>query len=92
MSIFVLTVSIWRPRRKILAPTFSPKNLTHFVDIFSKQSSYMVKYLGKAAKTGNFSIWKYINTYSMDSICGKISNNYYYFIFSDSPTGSECSL
>ncbi|NP_001266437.1 cytochrome P450 4C1-like precursor [Bombyx mori] len=62
-------VSIWRPRRKILAPTFSPKNLTHFVDIFSKQSSYMVKYLGKAAKTGNFSIWKYINTYSMDSIC-----------------------
>ncbi|XP_030032592.2 cytochrome P450 4C1 isoform X1 [Manduca sexta] len=62
-------VHIWRPRRKFLAPTFSPKNLMNFVKIFSKQSTVMVDNLKKAAGTGTFPIWKYITSYSMDSVC-----------------------
>ncbi|KAJ0180167.1 hypothetical protein K1T71_004758 [Dendrolimus kikuchii] len=62
-------VPIWRPRRKFLAPTFSPKNLAQFMNIFSRQSTVMVDQLQKAAGKGTFSIWKYITTYSMDSVC-----------------------
>ncbi|XP_026729818.1 cytochrome P450 4d8-like [Trichoplusia ni] len=62
-------VKIWRPRRKVLAPTFSPKNLAQFVEIFSRQSSIMAEQLQSAAGTGAFSIWNYITTYTMDSVC-----------------------
>ncbi|PZC83859.1 hypothetical protein B5X24_HaOG200059 [Helicoverpa armigera] len=62
-------VPIWRPRRKMLAPTFSPKNLNSFVKVFSNQSSTMVKQLSSVAGRGAFSIWKYLTTYSMDSVC-----------------------
>ncbi|XP_075970993.1 uncharacterized protein LOC142973239 [Anticarsia gemmatalis] len=62
-------VNIWRPRRKVLAPTFSPKNLMQFTEIFSRQSIIMVDQLKAAAGRGDFSIWKYITTYSMDSVC-----------------------
>uniref|UniRef100_A0A2A4JHV7 Cytochrome P450 n=1 Tax=Heliothis virescens TaxID=7102 RepID=A0A2A4JHV7_HELVI len=61
-------VSIWRPRRKVLTPTFSPKNLNSFVSVFSNQSSIMVKQLRSVAGQGAFSIWKYLTTYTMDSI------------------------
>ncbi|XP_049866217.1 cytochrome P450 4C1-like [Pectinophora gossypiella] len=67
-SIFA-PVPIWRPRRKILAPTFSPKNLTQFVDIFAKQSSIMTDFLKPRVGNGPFSIWHYFTTYSMDSVC-----------------------
>ncbi|KOB65655.1 Uncharacterized protein OBRU01_20678, partial [Operophtera brumata] len=62
---------IWRPRRKILAPTFSPKNLNNFVNIFSKQSSMLVEQLKDVAGKGSFPIWKYLTSYTMDSVCGK---------------------
>ncbi|PZC83860.1 hypothetical protein B5X24_HaOG200060 [Helicoverpa armigera] len=67
-SIFA-PVNIWRPRRKILAPTFSPKNLAQFAQIFSRQSSIMVEQLQAAAGKGAFSIWQYLTTYTMDSVC-----------------------
>ncbi|KAJ8732336.1 hypothetical protein PYW08_015066 [Mythimna loreyi] len=67
-SIFA-AVNIWRPRRKNLAPTFSPKNLAHFVDIFSRQSVTMVEQLQAAVGREAFSIWQYITTYTMDSVC-----------------------
>ncbi|KAH9645407.1 hypothetical protein HF086_000025 [Spodoptera exigua] len=67
-SIFA-PVSIWRPRRKVLAPTFSPKNLQQFAEIFSRQSSIMVEQLQAAVGKGAFSIWQYITTYTMDSVC-----------------------
>uniref|UniRef100_A0A2A4JGQ9 Cytochrome P450 n=1 Tax=Heliothis virescens TaxID=7102 RepID=A0A2A4JGQ9_HELVI len=62
-------VSIWRPRRKMLAPTFSPKNLNSFVNVFSDQSSSMVEQLRSVAGQGAFSIWKYLTAYTMDSVC-----------------------
>uniref|UniRef100_A0A2H1WBI3 SFRICE006799.2 n=1 Tax=Spodoptera frugiperda TaxID=7108 RepID=A0A2H1WBI3_SPOFR len=62
-------VSIWRPRRKILAPTFSQKNLNSFVDIFARQSKVMSDQLQIATQKGPISMWKYISTYTMDSVC-----------------------
>ncbi|KAL4704983.1 hypothetical protein ACJJTC_005469, partial [Scirpophaga incertulas] len=67
-SIFA-PVQIWRPRRKVLAPTFAMRNLNQFVSIFSKQSDILVEKLAAAANKGSFSIWKYITSYTMDSIC-----------------------
>ncbi|KAJ8732432.1 hypothetical protein PYW07_015031 [Mythimna separata] len=67
-SIFA-AVNIWRPRRKNLAPTFSPKNLAQFAEIFSRQSAIMVEQLQAAVGRGAFSIWQYITTYTMDSVC-----------------------
>ncbi|XP_073951336.1 cytochrome P450 4C1-like isoform X2 [Choristoneura fumiferana] len=67
-SIFA-AVPIWRPRRKILAPTFSMKNLNQFVEIFAQQSNLMTELLRPVAGKGDFSIWKYMNTYSFDSVC-----------------------
>lgn len=67
-SIFA-PVSIWRPRRKILAPTFSPKNLNLFVQVFARQSNLMVKQLKNVAGNGIFSIWNYLPKYTMDSVC-----------------------
>ncbi|KAH9645405.1 hypothetical protein HF086_000023 [Spodoptera exigua] len=62
-------VSIWRPRRKVLAPTFSPKNLNSFVRIFSQQSTVLAEQLQKEAGRGPFSLWKYLTSYTMDSVC-----------------------
>ncbi|XP_061709633.1 cytochrome P450 4d8-like [Cydia pomonella] len=67
-SIFA-PVSIWRPRRKILAPIFSVKNLNCFVSIFEEQSEIIIQQLEREAGNGDFSFWKYITTYTFDSIC-----------------------
>ncbi|XP_047986357.1 uncharacterized protein LOC125226417 [Leguminivora glycinivorella] len=61
-------VHTWRPRRKILSPIFSPKNLHAFVEIFARQSATTVKLLRPMAGAGDFSIWKYVATYTFDSV------------------------
>ncbi|CAH2074976.1 unnamed protein product, partial [Iphiclides podalirius] len=67
-SIFA-PVKIWRPRRKVVAPTFSQRNLQAFVEVFSQQSSVLADQLGLMAGKGPFSIWKYFTTFTMDSVC-----------------------
>ncbi|XP_063621648.1 cytochrome P450 4C1-like [Cydia splendana] len=62
-------VNIWRPRRKVMAPTFNMKNLQNFVPIFDKQSIIMTDKLRERAGSGDFSFWDYITTYTFDSIC-----------------------
>ncbi|XP_063360596.1 cytochrome P450 4C1-like [Cydia amplana] len=62
-------VDIWRPRRKILAPVFSMKNLNQFVKVFNKQSMIMAEMLGPMAGGSDFSVWRYFNTYTFDSVC-----------------------
>ncbi|CAB3260819.1 unnamed protein product [Arctia plantaginis] len=62
-------VKIWRPRRKVLAPTFSPKNLLEFAKIFSRQSDIMVEQLKPVAHSKDVSIWNFVNTYTLDSVC-----------------------
>ncbi|KAF9793781.1 hypothetical protein SFRURICE_013193 [Spodoptera frugiperda] len=49
-SIFA-PVPIWRPRRKVLVPTFNMKNLKSFVSIFVRHSTILVQELGKATGT-----------------------------------------
>ncbi|CAG9785190.1 unnamed protein product [Diatraea saccharalis] len=61
-------VSIWRRRRKILVPAFSPKIIESFVDIFAEQTEMMSKRLNEQTKQGNFSIWPFISTYTLDAV------------------------
>ncbi|XP_026729977.1 cytochrome P450 4d8-like [Trichoplusia ni] len=65
----VADVPIWRPRRKVMVPTFSHKNLLNFEDIFSRQSMIMIEQLKKVADYGSLSLSKYIMAYAMDSVC-----------------------
>lgn len=79
MKTLIITVSIWRPRRKVTAQIFSPKYLNNFVDVFSRQSTILVDQLRNVAEKGAFSVWKYLTTYTMDSVCGmllKLCKNY----------------
>uniref|UniRef100_A0A2H1WBJ1 SFRICE006802.2 n=1 Tax=Spodoptera frugiperda TaxID=7108 RepID=A0A2H1WBJ1_SPOFR len=76
-------VSLWRLRRKVLAPTFSPKNLNNFVRIFSRQSSVLAEQLQTEADSGPFSVWKYLTSYTMDSVC--VTD--YYFRSSETALG-----
>ncbi|XP_061725560.1 cytochrome P450 4d2-like [Cydia pomonella] len=62
-------IKIWRPRRKIMAPTFNMKNLQEFVTVFDKQSSIMVQQLRAHAGGGDFSFWEFITAYTFDAIC-----------------------
>ncbi|XP_063632472.1 cytochrome P450 4d2-like [Cydia splendana] len=62
-------VKIWRPRRKVMAPTFSMKNLHEFVTVFDKQSRIMVAQLRAHDGGGDFSFWEYITSYTFDAIC-----------------------
>ncbi|KAG6465168.1 hypothetical protein O3G_MSEX014974 [Manduca sexta] len=70
-SIFA-PVSIWRPRRKIVASHFSLAKLNSFVDIFSQQSQVMVKILKRLEGKGTISVHDYFKMYFMDSVCETI--------------------
>ncbi|CAG5042713.1 unnamed protein product [Parnassius apollo] len=62
-------ISIWRPRRKILAPSFSTRNLRQFVEVFAKQSNRLIENLKPVVGRGTISISKYITTFTMESVC-----------------------
>ncbi|KAI5643798.1 cytochrome p450 domain-containing protein [Phthorimaea operculella] len=62
-------VPIWRRRRKILVPAFSPKIVENFVEVFSEQSRILVDKLADKADLSRFSIWPYLSTYTLDSVC-----------------------
>nr|QLI62189.1 cytochrome P450 40 [Streltzoviella insularis] len=62
-------VTIWRRRRKILVPVFSPKIVENFVEVFSEQSEKLAKRLTESADNGKFSIWPFLSTYTLDSVC-----------------------
>ncbi|XP_060801099.1 cytochrome P450 4C1 [Amyelois transitella] len=67
-SIFA-PVPIWRRRRKILVPAFSPKIVENFVEVFSQQSQVMKKKLETCCNKGPFSLWPFVSTYTLDSVC-----------------------
>lgn len=62
-------VSIWRRRRKIMVPAFSPKIVESFVDVFSEQSEKLQKLMGAHDAGKDFSTWPYISSYTLDSVC-----------------------
>ncbi|XP_050343067.1 cytochrome P450 4d2-like isoform X3 [Nymphalis io] len=67
-SIFA-PVSIWRRRRKIIIPAFSPKIIENFFDVFSEHSVKLVEKLANKTGTGYFSIYSYLTAYTLDSVC-----------------------
>ncbi|CAH0407648.1 unnamed protein product [Chilo suppressalis] len=62
------SVKIWRRRRKILVPAFSPKIVESFVKIFTQQSETLVKKLSNQVEKGKFSVWPFLSTYTLDSV------------------------
>ncbi|XP_059048275.1 cytochrome P450 4c3-like [Achroia grisella] len=61
-------VSIWRRRRKILVPAFSPRIVENFVEVFAEQSTKLTKRLAKHIDNGPFSLWPFLSTYTLDSV------------------------
>ncbi|KPJ11283.1 Cytochrome P450 4c3 [Papilio machaon] len=61
-------VSIWRRRRKILVPAFSPKIVENFVEIFSQQSEKLASKLTDYANKGPVKLWNFVSTYTLDSV------------------------
>lgn len=62
-------VSIWRRRRKILVPAFSPKIVENFVEVFSEHSEILAQQLANKTGIGKFSIFPHLSAYTLDSIC-----------------------
>ncbi|KAF9417875.1 hypothetical protein HW555_005172 [Spodoptera exigua] len=62
-------VPIWRRRRKILVPAFSPKVVENFVQVFVEQSDKLVKQLSRCSGKGKFQAWPFLSTYTLDSVC-----------------------
>ncbi|XP_037875026.1 cytochrome P450 4c3 isoform X1 [Bombyx mori] len=62
-------VSIWRRRRKIMVPAFSPRIVQSFVGIISEQSEKLASNLGKRVGKGMFSSWPFLSAYTLDSVC-----------------------
>ncbi|CAK1604014.1 unnamed protein product [Parnassius mnemosyne] len=62
-------VAIWRKRRKILIPAFSPKIIENFVEVFSEQSEKLVVQLKEVEGCGQVSIWRFLSTYTLDAVC-----------------------
>ncbi|XP_048485022.1 cytochrome P450 4d8 [Plutella xylostella] len=67
-SIFA-PVSIWRPRRRMIAPAFSSKVLKQFVPVFAEQGEVLAARLGEAAVGAPAPMWDHVAGYTMDSIC-----------------------
>lgn len=63
---------IWRPRRKILLPAFSPKIVDSFVPVFVEQGRKLAEKLQSRAGEEKFSAWPFISSYTLDSVCGKL--------------------
>ncbi|XP_061720043.1 cytochrome P450 4C1-like [Cydia pomonella] len=52
-----------------MAPFFNLKNLHHIVPLFNEKSSIMVDLMRAEVGAGDFPIWKYMTTYSFDTVC-----------------------
>ncbi|CAK1604012.1 unnamed protein product [Parnassius mnemosyne] len=62
-------VTIWRKRRKILIPAFSPKIIDNFVEVFSEQSEKLTVQLKEVEGCGQVSVWRFLSTYTLDAVC-----------------------
>ncbi|XP_063626998.1 cytochrome P450 4C1-like [Cydia splendana] len=52
-----------------MAPFFNLKNLHRIVPLFNEKSSIMVNLMRAEVGAGDFPIWKYMTTYSFDTVC-----------------------
>ncbi|XP_041976002.1 cytochrome P450 4C1-like [Aricia agestis] len=67
-SIFA-PVSIWRRRRKILAPAFKQKIIEGYMEIFYNQAESLTTKLHSFAGTGTFDIFPFITANSFNAVC-----------------------
>ncbi|XP_013177583.1 PREDICTED: cytochrome P450 4C1-like [Papilio xuthus] len=62
-------VSIWRRRRKITVPAFSPKIVDTFMEVFAEQSEKLVSVLAACAGNDYIAMEPYLCRYTLDSVC-----------------------
>ncbi|KPJ11285.1 Cytochrome P450 4C1 [Papilio machaon] len=60
---------VWRRRRKIMVPAFSPKIVETFIEIFSEQSEKLVSMLDECAGKGDVTMGPFLCRYTLDSVC-----------------------
>lgn len=59
---------LWKKHRKIIAPTFHPSVLKHFVKIFDRQSKVLVQVLEEQKDGKEFNVFPYVRNCSLDFI------------------------
>ncbi|KRY19422.1 Cytochrome P450 4V2 [Trichinella patagoniensis] len=61
----------WRPRRKLLTPSFHYDILKDFIEVFNQQSKIMLKKLSDSLDISNegFNMYQYITLCALDIIC-----------------------
>lgn len=73
LALYITAVK-WKPRRKLLVPTFSPKILESFIPVFVRESNILIDCLEKECGQGSFDAWEYVSKQALDAICGKNFN------------------
>ncbi|CAB0045304.1 unnamed protein product [Trichogramma brassicae] len=68
-GLFTAPASKWRLHRKLIMPTFNPRILEGFVEIFAKQANVLVKELRVELDAGEFDIFQYVSLCTLDIIC-----------------------
>ncbi|KAL7296360.1 hypothetical protein TKK_0010374 [Trichogramma kaykai] len=68
-GLFTAPASKWRVHRKLIMPTFNPRILEGFVEIFAKQANVLVKELRVELDAGEFDIFQYVSLCTLDIIC-----------------------
>ncbi|XP_055923354.1 cytochrome P450 4d1-like [Eupeodes corollae] len=61
----------WFKRRRIITPAFHFKILEQFIEIFDQESIKMVEKLRTQIDKDSFDLYFYVNTCTLDVICGK---------------------
>ncbi|OXU24905.1 hypothetical protein TSAR_006903 [Trichomalopsis sarcophagae] len=68
-GLFTAPASKWRIHRKLIMPTFNPRILESFVEVFSVQSEVMIKEMEVELNGGEFDIFHYVSLCTLDIIC-----------------------
>ncbi|KAJ8672685.1 hypothetical protein QAD02_003945 [Eretmocerus hayati] len=68
-GLFTAPASKWRIHRKLIMPTFNPRILESFVEVFSRQSQIMVKEMEIELGGDEFDIFHYVSLCTLDIIC-----------------------
>ncbi|XP_077290548.1 cytochrome P450 4C1-like isoform X2 [Arctopsyche grandis] len=63
------SVPIWKKHRKMLLPTFNQRLLNGFIDVFANQCNILITKLEDKIGTGQFDVFKYISSCTLDIIC-----------------------
>lgn len=64
-------VEIWKPHRKLIAPTFNQKILDGFVEVSREQADVFVEVLNEYVGKKDFDCFHIISNCTLDTICGE---------------------